>query len=352
MIHQPNNKKISIPVCGYEVKIGSGLSARIGAEVCAVTRGKVLVVTDETVAPLYLGKVYRLLTEAGLSVCTASVPAGESSKSLKNYEYLLQILSAKRLTRSDAVLALGGGVVGDLSGFAAATYLRGIPLIQVPTTLLAMVDSSVGGKTAVNLPEQKNAVGAFYQPSLVLCDTDFLATLNEETFSDGCAEIIKTAILFDADLFSHLQAHGLSFDRESVISRCVMHKRDIVTEDETDRGKRRLLNLGHTAAHAIEALSGYTVSHGKAVAVGLAIMARAFCEQREEILSLLQKFRLPTETEFSPEALAAAAANDKKRSGDTITLALAETVGHGSLRELPVSALAAVFRAGMEDDKL
>ncbi len=331
----------------YEVKIGSGLLAELGQETRAVTKGSVLVVTDETVAPLYLAKVYQSLTAAGLRVHTASVPAGERTKCVEYYVNLLNILAAKQLTRTDAAIALGGGVVGDLTGFAAATYLRGIPLIQVPTTLLAMVDSSVGGKTAIDLPAGKNLVGAFHQPSLVLCDPDALNTLPEATFRDGCAEVIKTAILFDPQLFAHLRERGTDFDREYVITRCVECKRDVVCADEFDKGERQKLNLGHTIGHAIEQCSHFTVSHGQAVAIGTAMMARAFYPNPEEIESVLHAFGLPTETNFSAEALANAALSDKKRAGDALTLVVPRAIGGCPLEKIPVTELQPIIEAGM-----
>lgn len=330
----------------YDVKIGRGLLADIGAEAAGITRGHVLVVSDENVAPLYLAKVVADLRQAGLTVSSVSLPAGEATKSIEYYVNLLNILAAKRLTRSDAVIALGGGVIGDLAGFAAATYLRGIPVVQIPTTLLAMVDSSVGGKTAIDLPAGKNLVGAFHQPSLVLCDPDVLSTLPEDVFRDGCAEVVKTAVLFDRELFDHLRERGTAFDREKVISRCVALKRDVVCRDEFDTGERQLLNLGHTVGHAIERCSGYSVSHGRAVAVGAAIMARAFSEDADEIVSVLRAFGLPTQTEFSPEELAAAALADKKRSGDTVTLVIPERIGKASLKPIPVGDLPTVIKAG------
>ena len=222
----------------YEVKIGKGLLDALGEEVKALHPNKVCIITDETVAPLYLGRAYRSLTAAGFSVCTASVPAGEDSKSLKYYGQLLELLAEKQLTRSDLLVALGGGVVGDLTGFVAASYLRGLPFVQIPTTLLAMVDSSVGGKTAINLRAGKNLAGAFHQPSLVLCDLDLLNSLPTETFRAGCGEVIKTAILFDKELFAHLQERGMDFEREFVISRCIEHKAAVVCADEFDRGQR------------------------------------------------------------------------------------------------------------------
>ena len=258
-------------------------------------------------------------------------------------------MAAAHLTRADTVVALGGGVTGDLAGFAAASYLRGIRLVQVPTTLLAMVDSSVGGKTAVDLPEGKNLVGAFHQPALVLCDLDTLDTLPQAVFREGCAEVIKTAILFDRPLFEDLKRDGLNFNRESVIARCVEHKRDIVAEDEFEAGSRKLLNLGHTLGHAVEKCSGYAVAHGAAVAIGTAAMARAFCrEDGEEIHAVLQKFGLPLTTEFTPEELAEAALADKKRQGDTVTLVVPTAVGKCELCRLPVSELQSVFEAGMQ----
>lgn len=340
----------TVRVCAsrtYDVKIGRGLLKTIGQEVRAITTGSVFVVTDDTVAPLYLAEVYQSLRSAGLNVSTASIPAGERSKNLEHYTNLLNILAAKGLTRSDAVVALGGGVVGDLAGFTAATYLRGIALIQVPTTLLAMVDSSVGGKTAVDLPAGKNLVGAFHQPSLVLCDPDALNTLPDQIFRDGCAEVIKTAILFDPKLFAHLRDHTTAFDREYVITRCVECKRDVVCADEFDTGERQKLNLGHTIGHAIEKCSNFSVSHGQAVAIGTAMMARAFYENPAEIEAVLRAFGLPTTTDFSAESLADAALSDKKRKGETVTLVVPRAIGACTLEKRPVAELRSVIEAGL-----
>ncbi len=331
----------------YEVKIGHGLVDTIGQELAQLASGKVLVVTDETVAPLYLARAYQSLKNAGFAVYTAAVPAGEGSKDIKYYVNLLNLLAEKNLTRSDTVIALGGGVIGDLSGFAAASYLRGVRFVQIPTTLLAMVDSSVGGKTAVNLASGKNQVGAFYQPSLVLCDLDLLDTLPEEVFRAGCAEVIKTAILFDEDLFAHLQEKGLDFDREAVIARCVECKRDIVCADEFDRGQRQLLNLGHTVAHAIESLTDYIIPHGQAVAVGCAVFARAFAEDQEKIVKLLEQFSLPTATDFSAKVLANAALSDKKRQEDKITVVVPHAVGRCELKTIRIEELEAIIKAGL-----
>ncbi len=343
-------KLVEVKASGsYCVKIGHGLLDTLGTELAALAKGNVLVVTDTNVAPHYLERTENTLKNAGFSVISEIIPEGEPSKNLVNYEKLLRRMAAAHLTRADTVVALGGGVTGDLAGFAAASYLRGIRLVQVPTTLLAMVDSSVGGKTAVDLPEGKNLVGAFHQPALVLCDLDTLDTLPQAVFREGCAEVIKTAILFDRPLFEDLKRDGLNFNRESVIARCVEHKRDIVAEDEFETGSRKLLNLGHTLGHAVEKCSGYAVAHGAAVAIGTAAMARAFCrEDGEEIHAVLQKFGLPLTTEFTPEELAEAALADKKRQGDTVTLVVPTAVGKCELCRLPVSELQSVFEAGMQ----
>ena len=261
---------------------------------------------------------------------------------------LLNVLAENKLTRSDLIVALGGGVVGDLAGFAAASYLRGIRFIQVPTTLLAAVDSSVGGKTAIDLPSGKNLVGAFYQPSLVLCDTDTLNTLSEDIFRDGCAEVIKYGILYDPGLFSHLEEKGLAFDRKAVITRCVELKRDVVMEDEFDTGSRMKLNLGHTIGHGVEAKSQFAVSHGKAVAIGTAIVSRASdCTDCSRILSVLVTFGLPTGTAYSAEDLYAYTLSDKKRSGGIVNLIIPRAIGECDIVPTPIEDLKSFIEAGL-----
>ena len=281
-------------------------------------------------------------------------PAGEQFKNAAVYLELLYYLADQHLTRTDLIVALGGGVVGDLAGFAAATYMRGIPFIQIPTTLLAAVDSSVGGKTAIDLPVGKNLVGAFYQPALVLCDTDCLNTLPEDVFRDGCAEVIKYGVLYDPELFSHLAEKGLDFDREMVITRCVELKRDVVAEDEFDTGARMKLNLGHTIGHGAEAQSHFEISHGKGVAIGMAIVSRAgaargICDNRtkDAILSILDKFRLPVSCDYSAESLYRAALSDKKRSGGTVNLIIPERIGFCRIEPTPVENIQSFIEAGL-----
>ena len=338
----------------YRVEIGSGLLPGLGPKAAALGKAKkVCIVSDSNVWPLY-GAADASLHAAGLETCAFVFPAGEASKNGETFLELLNFLAENRLTRSDLLVALGGGVVGDLTGFAAACYQRGIRFIQVPTTLLAAVDSSVGGKTAIDLAAGKNLAGAFWQPSLVLCDTDCLDTLPEEIFRDGCAEVIKTAILFDESLFMELVRTGLRFDREQVIAACVRHKRDIVAADEFDRGQRNLLNLGHTFGHAVELLSDFTLSHGRAVAIGTAIAARAAahlgsCDQgtATRIMWLLEKFGLPIFIHHSAQVICEAALSDKKRAGNTVNLILPKKIGECAISPTPVIALENLIQAGL-----
>lgn len=320
----------------YDILIERGLLRRAGELVRGVTNaGTVMLVSDDSVWPLYGETVQKSLVDAGFSVCRFVFPHGEGSKCANTYLALLDALCENRLTRADAALALGGGVVGDLTGFAASTYLRGIGFIQIPTTLLAMVDSSVGGKTAVDLPTGKNLVGAFHQPRLVVCDLSLLDTLPERELRCGAAEALKTAILFDPELFEHFRQRGLGFDRERVVAACVGHKRDVVCADERDNGRRQLLNLGHTLGHAVEACSGFSVLHGEAVAIGTCIMARLFARDADAICEAFAALGLPTDTDLPTEALALPMRSDKKRRGDALTLVVPHGVGDCTLETAP-----------------
>lgn len=339
----------------YEVKIGRGLLASAPGEIRAVTRAETLcIVSDRTVWALYGDDLKDSLTDAGFRCVGFCFPAGEQSKQAATFLSLLEFLAENRLTRSDCIIALGGGVVGDLAGFAAASYLRGIDYIQIPTTVLAAVDSSVGGKTGIDLCAGKNLAGAFWQPRLVLCDTDTLETLPRDIFRDGCAEIIKYGVLFDPSLLALLSETGLDFPKEQVISRCVTLKRDTVAADEFDRGQRQLLNLGHTVGHAIEAHSSYTISHGKAVAIGMATACKAaaamgICPEAdtETLLSLLRKFGLPTNTDISPEALYTHALSDKKRTADRLNFILPEAMGRCRIQAVSLQELRNIMEAGL-----
>ena len=339
----------------YSVFIGPGLFSEVGAEVRKLGGvSKAAVISDSTVWPLYGQAVEDNLASVGMETCRFVFPSGESSKNGLTYLNILNFLAEQHLTRTDLIVALGGGVVGDMAGFAAATYLRGLRFIQLPTTLLAAVDSSVGGKTAIDLPAGKNLAGAFCQPSLVLCDTDALRSLPEEIFRDGCAEVIKYGVLYDPDLFACLLESGLEFDRERVIARCVALKGQVVAEDEFDNGQRMKLNLGHTFGHGIEAASDFSVSHGRAVSTGMAIVARAsaalgICgpEVRDSILEILAKFGLPTATHYGADALLPAVLGDKKRFGATVNLIVPEKIGACAIRPTPVTALGAFLEMGL-----
>ena len=338
----------------YSVHIGSGILHSLGQQLsAAVPVHTAAMISDSNVWPLYGQAAQKSLQDAGFRVVSYVFPAGEESKNGNTYLQILQFLAQEQLTRSDCVIALGGGVVGDLAGFVAATFLRGIAYVQVPTTLLAAVDSSVGGKTAIDLPAGKNLAGAFCQPKLVLCDIDTLQTLPEDTFRDGCAEVIKYGILYDEALFSLLERHGLDFDRETVIARCVELKRDVVAADEFDRGARQKLNLGHTLGHGVEKNSHFALSHGKAVAIGTAMISRissrmGWCDPAlaERVEHLLEKFCLPTATHYTPEQLYQAALSDKKRAADTVTLVIPREIGLCDLCPTPVAQLKSLIETG------
>ena len=260
----------------YKVLIGSGLLGRCGSLLRPVLPAcRMAVISDSIVAPLYLNTVTDSLQTAGYGVCSYVFPAGEANKNFETLSGILEFLAEERLTRTDCIVALGGGVTGDMAGFAAGIYLRGIRCVQMPTTLLSAVDSSVGGKTAIDLRAGKNLAGVFLQPAAVLCDTDCLTSLPSEVFADGAAEAIKTGVLCDEDLFALFEQNTLTAASAEVIARCVAYKAGVVERDEKEQNERRLLNLGHTVGHAVEKCSGYSIAHGHAVAIGLAIIARA-----------------------------------------------------------------------------
>lgn len=338
----------------YDILIGRGLLPTLGQEAKKFPKVKTVCIVSETnVFPLHGPAAEKSLREAGFQVVSFVFPAGEQSKCGEVYLELLNFLARQQLTRSDLLVALGGGVVGDLTGFAAATFLRGVKFIQVPTTLLAAVDSSVGGKTAIDLPAGKNLAGAFYQPSLVLCDTDTLDTLPRSVFLDGCAEVIKYGIIYDRAFFDYLRAAGPEFDREAVIRRCVELKRDVVMKDEFDTGERMKLNLGHTLGHGVEARSHFSLSHGKSVSIGIAMVSRAAAREgllRQEdaqiIQDTLESYGLPISTEYPTRELISYMLSDKKRSGGTIPLIIPTKIGYCDIVPTPVDALSAFVEAG------
>jgi len=340
----------------YDVIVGRGLLDKAGEELRRVLpkARRAAVISDDNVAPIYLARVKKSLELSGFEVFAFVFPHGELSKNGATYLEIMNFMAEAQITRSDVAVALGGGVVGDITGFAAATFLRGISFVQLPTSLLAMVDSSVGGKTAIDLPGGKNLAGAFWQPELVLCDLDSLDTLTPEFFIDGSAELIKYGVLEDEQLFRHLMEKGLDFDKEYVVSRCVEIKRDYVTEDEFDTGIRRKLNLGHTVGHAIEKCSAYGISHGRGVAIGMAIIARACVENglcseqcRDDIIRGLKALRLPTETEYGSAQLLQPMLSDKKRTGGTLSLIVPKAIADCDIYPLPVEELENFVKSGL-----
>ncbi|WP_397543943.1 3-dehydroquinate synthase [Roseovarius salis] len=264
----------------YDVHVGPGLlAAAAGFVAPLLSRPRVAVITDENVAALHLPPLEEALQAGGIAVSSLALPPGEATKSWPHFERAVEWLLQERIERRDIVVALGGGVIGDLAGFAAAVLRRGVRFVQMPTSLLAQVDSSVGGKTGINAPQGKNLIGAFHQPSLVLADTDVLSTLAERDFLAGYGEVVKYGLLGDSDFFQWLEAHGSSVAggdaaaRTAAVRRSVEMKADIVVRDETEQGDRALLNLGHTFCHALEAATGYSdrLLHGEGVAIGCAL---------------------------------------------------------------------------------
>ena len=343
----------------YPILTGSGLIDTCGQEIRSVVQPcRVMVVSDTNVAPLYLERTVKSLADAGFSVNTHVVSAGEGSKSIAVLGALLESFAEAKMTRTDLAIALGGGVIGDLTGFAAGCYLRGIRFVQMPTTLLSAVDASVGGKTAVNLQHGKNLAGLFHQPVGVYCDVDTMKTLTPHEMADGAAEAIKTGILGDPELFQIYETGNPLNDLENVISHAVAYKSMIVTEDPEEHGVRKLLNLGHTPAHAIERLSDFRISHGHAVAIGMAIMTRAAVKRNildssegTRILHTITRNNLPVVCPYQAAEMAKIAAIDKKAASSDITVILPERIGCCRMEKMPVAALEALFADGLEEQE-
>ena len=349
---------VEVPAHGakaYDVIISDGLLDQAGKIAKSVIKPcKALIFTDNNVVSLYADRVEKSLTDEGFKVFRFVYESGEDHKNLQTVEAALNCLTENEFTRADLIVALGGGISGDLAGFTASIYLRGIAFIQIPTTLLAMVDSSVGGKTGCNLEGGKNLAGAFYQPRCVICDPAVLETLPAEQFACGVAEAVKTGILGSTRLFDFFRG-GLSKENlPAVIEECVTIKAKIVQEDEKESGIRKVLNLGHTVGHAVEKISGYTIPHGYAVAIGMAVIARActkegICSSQtaQDIITVLKDNGLPTETSFSSDDIYSVAVLDKKRKNDVITLVLPQKIGSCLLKEYDVKVVKSFFEKGL-----
>lgn len=315
---------------------GTRLRERIQAQTVAV-------ITDDTVDALYGTTVTASLEQSGFHVVKFVFPHGEASKCSATLNQIYDFLCENRITRTDCLVALGGGVVGDITGFAAATYLRGLDYVQIPTTLLAQVDSSVGGKTAIDLPGGKNLVGAFKQPVAVLCDIDTLHTLPRKFLADGMGEVVKYGMIRDASLFSLLEQHTLdniAEVMEEIIATCVDIKRAVVENDEFDTGERMILNFGHTLGHAIESYYHYeTYTHGSAVAAGMCMMAKKTCsdEVYQRLCSCVSAYMLPTEVPAPLAELIPLCGTDKKRASASLRFIVCETIGKAEIRTMPFS---------------
>ena len=337
----------------YPIHIGSGMLDCLGTHVLEMLGEiAVAVVTDDNVAPLYLQRAVTSLENAGLRVCTITLPHGETTKCLEQLANLYAFLCDSRITRKDAVVALGGGVIGDLAGLAAATFLRGVHFIQVPTTLLAQVDSSVGGKVAIDLPQGKNLVGAFYQPDFVLVDPDTLHTLTDAYWRDGLGEVVKYGCIGDADLFALLEecAPGgraaMMAHIDQILRRCIQHKADVVAQDEKDTGLRMTLNFGHTIAHAVETCQHYEgLRHGEAVALGMHVLTRLSEEKgltdagtADRLDALLRALDMPMSLPaLQRDDVLSAMLMDKKFSGQVFRIIVLNHIGKCYIHPTDVS---------------
>lgn len=350
-------KRLSVHTASrtYDILVETGLLGQAGPLCREVNpRGtRALLVSDSNVYPLYAGQVARSLEAAGYAVSAFTFPAGEENKRLDTVCQMYARLAQGGFTRTDLLVALGGGVTGDMTGFAAATWLRGVDFVQIPTSLLAQVDSSVGGKTGVDIPEGKNLVGAFRQPARVLIDPAVLDSLPPAFLTDGMAEVIKAGGILDGALFADLEDGGALSParREDTLVRAIAVKQGVVERDETEQGERRLLNFGHTLGHALEKYYHYTgISHGCAVAVGMVEITRA-AERRgltapgtlDRLLPVLQAYGLPTADPAPLSAYLGGTALDKKRSGESIDLVLLRTIGESFVHRIPLAELPAFF---------
>lgn len=326
-----------------EIHIESGLLARAASVIGETfSPSRIHIVSDSTVAPLYLEQLEQQFT---LPVTHTVIPAGEEHKRLSTVEGIYHDLLANGMTRKDLIIALGGGVVGDITGFAAATFLRGVSLCQIPTTLLAQVDSSVGGKTGVDMPEGKNLVGAFYQPRLVLIDPAVLATLPDQTFADGMAEVVKYGYISNREILDMVSAPDYKKNIERIICECVRIKRDVVTIDEHDTGLRMILNFGHTIGHAAEKLGNYVdLTHGQAVAVGMVAAMHLSAmlgneDLSERLIGILEHIGLPTELKYGREDIYRSLLSDKKKFGATVNFILVREPGRAEITPIGAEKL-------------
>lgn len=327
----------------YDVLIERGSIKNCGKYISEIAKTKrAAVISDDIVSGIYGETVLDSLRENGFECSIFRFPNGESSKSLSTLSDIYDFLCTNSITRKDIVIALGGGVVGDITGFAAATYLRGIEFVQIPTTLLAQIDSSVGGKTAIDLKCGKNLAGAFKQPALVICDSDTLKTLSPEILADGMAEAIKYGMIRDSHLFQLIESHSLDNVHEvmdEIVYTCIDIKRDVVEHDEFDTGERMILNFGHTIGHAIEGYHNYiNYTHGKGVAAGMCYITRRFApELSARLENCVKAYHLPVDSEVPMNKLIPFCAKDKKRVSDNLNYIVCPVIGKAEIRKTTVS---------------
>ncbi len=339
----------------YDILVEEELLDRCGDEIKSRFKARqIMIVADDTVDELYGGRTEAALRKSGFTVNKYVFPHGETSKTFGVMIPLVEKMAELAMTRTDLVVALGGGVTGDMAGFAAAVYLRGIDFVQIPTTLLAAVDSSIGGKTAVDLSAGKNLAGVFHQPALVLCDYSLLRTLPGTEFSTGMAEVIKHGVLADRELFDFVAENNAREHLGEIIPRNLEIKRRHVMADEYDTGMRQLLNLGHTLAHAVEKLSDYEINHGNAVSIGLTAVCKAAYaaglakeDITDRVSGVLEKYGLMTTCPFTAAESVKVLLNDKKRTGQTINLAIPGRIGECYLYRMNVDRLEEFYRAAI-----
>lgn len=332
----------------YDIIIEKGILDDCGEYIKKVSNAmRAAVISDTNVFPIYGDNVIKSLENSGYKVCYFTFEAGEKSKNLTTVSKMYDFLAENHITRTDLIVALGGGVAGDMAGFAAASYLRGIDFVQIPTSLLAQVDSSVGGKTGVDIGAGKNLVGAFWQPVLVLIDSNTLNTLPKYYFEDGMAEVIKYGCIKDKTLFEKLENENAADCIDDIIFNCVAIKRDVVSRDEREKGERALLNFGHTLGHALEKINNFTdLSHGQGVAIGMCMITKASEKEdltekgsAKRIENLCKKYNLPTYSDISKSEIARAASSDKKTNGSSIKLVLLKEIGESYLKKIGISEL-------------
>lgn len=331
-----------------KIFIGNGVLDNVGTSLRSLSRGtRAALISDSNVAPLYADRICEMLRNSGFCPDVFTIPAGEASKTLQTVSDIYAFLAKHGFTRSDPLIALGGGVIGDITGFTAATYLRGVPSMQIPTSLLAQVDSSVGGKCGVDLPQGKNLVGVINQPDIVLIDPTVLKTLPESIFADGMAEVIKYGCIMDEKLFYDLESTNIHDILSEVIISCVTHKRNIVDEDEYDNGIRMILNFGHTVGHAVEALGGFSQhTHGYAVAIGMVAASKigealgvTEINTAARIAHLLHQYQLPTDLPYPLHQLIPLITMDKKMRDQKLHMILLNRIGQAKIHALQPSQI-------------